>query len=137
MEKPKKKYKILTKIQSIEFLELLRDMGMSTTRELLRLTKEEGKYYKRKFHAQNTDSINRAIMGLESQITGLPDYYPFRDYNQQEVCDHLDFTIFLKCKCTKVISEKDIDELIAILIKKKKSLPKMIKVFDLTNETNA
>lgn len=121
MSKPHQKYKTLTKIQSIEFLELLRDFDIKKACLVLELNVEEGKYYKRKFDAYNNDSIRGAINKLESQLSGSLGNYPHRDYKKQEECEHKDFTIFLKCKCSKVLSENDLDDIIAICQKKKES----------------
>ncbi len=120
MSIPHKKYKSLTKIQSIEFLELLRDHNLIHARGILGLNTEEGKYYKRKFKANDNYNIEDAIRKLESQlITGTPQNFPYADYGRQSKCEHKDFTIFLKCKCSKVLSENDLDEIIEICTKRK------------------
>lgn len=133
--KPHKKYKTLTKIQSVEFLELLRDYNITYACLILGLNKEEGKYYKRKFDGYDNDRIRGSIAKLESQITGSLGNYPKRDYKKQEECEHKDFTIFLKCKCSKVLSENDLDEIIAICQKKKESMSSNIITVSLTDLT--
>lgn len=135
MAKSHLKYKKLTIIQSIEFLATLRDHGIKTACKNLGLTSEEGKYYKRKHEAYSKDKITLAIYVLESQVPGNYREYPFRNYEKQEKCDHKDFKLMLKCTCSKVLSENDLDEIIEICQKKKESLKVGGRVFSLVSDT--
>lgn len=72
-------------------------------------------YHQRKHNAYKPEEIDRAIELLEEPLSE----YPRRRHNLQEQCEHKNFTLFLKCSCTLILSENHLDQVIEILQREK------------------
>lgn len=84
-------------------------------------------YQRRKYHAYTDEQINKITKMIEEETYNEPT----RDYKKQETCDHLGkFTLFFKCSCSMVKGEKDLDEIMPILLKEwKRSKRETVKVY--------
>lgn len=124
--------KILTKIETISILHRLNSQHIQDIALIFDIPIHEVKRIRKEYNAYSEDKINNAIRMLESQLRFSNEDYPHRNYKKQETCNHDDFTIFLKCKCTKTLSENNLDEIIEICQRKKARMASTTRVFELS-----
>lgn len=117
-----KNTKILSLLDIIELLNLLKSEEIPAIAEHFEITVSAVYYQQRKYQAYDDDRIDRKVRDLEKKIVAKDYDYPPRDYQRQEACDHHQCTLFLKCSCTLTLSENDIDQAIEILLRKKEYL---------------
>lgn len=124
--------RLLTKIETISFLYRLKQQNIQDIASIFDITIKEVKRIRKHYDAYSEDRINNAIRMLESQVRFSNEDYPYRNYKKQETCEHNDFTVFLKCKCSKVVSENNLDEIIEICQRKKAKSQAAVRVFSLS-----
>lgn len=117
----KKNTKILTQIDTIELLGLLKTRDPQEIADHFAITLRSVQYTRRKYNAFSDDQIDDAIKELRRQVYPSSNYPP-RDYERQSKCKHENFTLFLKCGCTLTLGEKDLDQAIKILQRRKSYL---------------
>ncbi len=119
--KRKKNQRVFDLVRSVEFLTLLKDHSVEDIANHFSVTVRAVQYTIKKYHAYSDEQIENAISKLRRKLYHDSDYPP-RDYEQQDKCEHHDCTVFLKCKCTLTLGEKDLDRVIDILLKKREYL---------------
>jgi hypothetical protein len=114
----KKNTKVLSRLDVIEFLTLLKTRNLHYIAEHFAISDRAAQYTKRKYGAYSDELIDEAIRNIERKIH-LESVYPKRDYKAQDTCEHHHCTLFLKCSCSLTLGENDLDKAIEILQKKR------------------
>ncbi len=129
------KARTLTILETISFLHRLQQQDLRDIAEIFEITIKQAKKIRKEHGAFSEQKTNDAIRNLENRLgyKNSDENYPDRNLKKQESCEHKDFTIFFKCKCSKVLSENNLDEIIAICQKRKESLRVGVRVFSLIN----
>ena len=118
-----KNTKILSPMDTIEFLTRLKTENLPHIAKHFQITLQAARYQKRKYCAYSDQQIDRAIDNLEKKFYTYAKTSTPRNYEKEEQCNHTFCTLFLKCPfCTLVLGENDLDRAIDILMKKKEAL---------------
>ena len=118
-----KNTKILSPMDTIEFLTRLKTENLQYIAKHFQITIQAARYQKRKHRAYSDQQIDKAIDNLEKKFYTYAKIPVPRNYEKEEQCDHTFCTLFLKCPfCTLVLGENDLDRAIDILMKKKAEL---------------
>lgn len=107
---------IESKKDILEMLQLFREYKTNNRiiSEYFGISLAQVHYQRRKYHAYTDIQIDNMIKQIEDETYNQP----WRNYKKQETHDHLGkFTLFFKCSCSMIKSEKDLDEIMPILIK--------------------
>ena len=116
-----KKSKSLSVSDMIEFLELMKTETLPFIAKKFSISVRAAQYHKRKYYGFTEEEIDREKSYLQRQLDE-PMEHKQQNYRMQERCDHSRFTLFLRCNCSLILSEKDLDRVIDILLKRKETI---------------
>lgn len=127
-----KNTKILSPLDTIEFLTRLKTQTLEHIAKHFKITIQSARRQKRKYRAYSDEQIDEAIRKIEREIALEVKKVPQRDYEKEEKCNHNFCTLFIKCPfCTLVLGENELDKAIDILLKKKEALGYKNKVTEI------
>lgn len=127
-----KNTKILSPLDTIEFLTRLKSQSLSHIVKHFKISLRAGHYQVKKHKAYSDEQIDEAVRKIEREIALEVKRVPQRDYEKEEQCNHNFCTLFIKCPfCTLVLGENELDRAIDILVKKKEALAFKNKVTEI------